>query len=222
MTNQFDSYDYTSVAQKGKDSSKKVPICLVVDTSGSMGNFENGYRKIDELNATLEKFFEFVRNNPRARKIADISIVTFGGDVKVANGFTSIDNYHFIPLNSFGGTFMGGATKKALELLELRRNYYLQNEIERYKPVIILMTDGEKLSDSISEIAPKIKDLDNRREMQVLTVGFGQSFEKVLSQFTSRKPLVVKTKEDFDVLFLLLVSSSSGDYVPLDADGQEF
>ena len=53
----------------------RVPVCLCLDTSGSMGGMP-----IDELNEGVRLFYEAIREDETALYSAEVSIVTFGGN----------------------------------------------------------------------------------------------------------------------------------------------
>ena len=49
----------------------RVPVCLCLDTSGSM------YDCIGELNEAVEVFYQAIKEDDKARNAADVAIVTF-------------------------------------------------------------------------------------------------------------------------------------------------
>ena len=128
--------------------SRKVPVCLVLDVSGSMGDrISFNHSKIDELNKQYVDFLTFVRKDPKARQICDLSVITFGNEVDVVNGYSNVEAIKDKEFEAGGPTPLGQAMKKAYDLLELRRSYYKQHDIEHYKPIVFLMSDGEPTDD---------------------------------------------------------------------------
>ena len=210
MANKLDSL-FASWNNGDIKISRKVPICLLLDVSGSMDAVDGGSKKkIDELNDNLQTFVDYVKNDSRASKICDLCIITFGGDVKVISGYNSIDNISVSTLKAYGGTPLGEAIDKAVELLEIRRKYYRDNDIEHFKPIILLMSDGAP-TDNYVESANNFSSRVSKKELKIFPVGMGKSFNcNVLKQFSPLlQPKQISTTEEFSKLFELLSSSSS-------------
>jgi uncharacterized protein YegL len=205
MKDFFDELDFGDYSAKTIKISRKVPICLVLDDSGSMAG-----DKIKELNKNIEDFLRYVKNDAKAARIADIAIITFGDTVKVKSGYESIENIKFSGLYAGGKTPMGAAVSKAVELLKERRDFYRQNDIEHYKPIMLLMSDGEP-TDEYDEAAQNLTEMVKSREIKIFPVGIGEDFNKAsLKKFSPiLEPKIIKGAEGFSKLFRLLSSSSS-------------
>lgn len=212
MSYKDDSFniDFNDFSDVVIESKRKAPICLVLDNSGSMAERYEGTMKIDELNNNMKRFLEFVRNNEKARRISDLSIISFGGKVDVVSGYTSIDKIKFKPLVPTGSTPLGAAMEKAIELLDLRRNYYRENGIERYKPTILVMSDGQP-TDNYLYIADKVSSMVKNKEIKIFPVGIGADFRKdALKAFSPfLEPKLIHNSAGFSKLFELLSASTS-------------
>ena len=192
---------------------RRVPICLVLDRSGSMDEKDgSSLTKIEELNKNLKNFLDYVRGNAKASRICDICIIAFGGvdEVNVVCGYTNIKDLKYTPLKPYGRTPMGAAVAKAMELLKLRRNYYRSNDIEHYKPIMLLMTDGLP-TDNYMATAAEFSRMVQAKEVKVFPVGIGSNFNKeVLRKFSPLvEPKTIDSAENFAKLFKLLSASSS-------------
>lgn len=130
---------------------QRVPICLCLDTSGSMRG-----KPISELNRGLKLFYDAVRQDEVACAAADICIVTFGnGGAQKMFDFSGINNSPNPPeLGAGGNTPMGDAVNLALDLLEKRKADYKNAGIEYWQPWLVLMTDGVPYMDSSSTAVP--------------------------------------------------------------------
>ena len=192
---------------------RRVPICLVLDRSGSMDEKDgSSLTKIEELNKNLKNFLDYVRGNAKASRICDICIIAFGGvdEVNVVCGYTNIKDLKYTPLKPYGRTPMGAAVAKAMELLKLRRNYYRSNDIEHYKPIMLLMTDGLP-TDNYMATAAEFSRMVQAKEVKVFPVGIGSNFNKeVLRKFSPLvEPKTITSADNFSKLFKLLSASSS-------------
>ena len=85
---------------------------------------------------------DYIKADPKASKITDLAIVTFGGEVQVQSSFDDVKNISFKPLRAYSSTPMGSAVNVALDMINHRKAYYLENGIEFYRPRIFLMSDG--------------------------------------------------------------------------------
>jgi len=204
-SNRFD-LNFNEVKNIEFSSTRRIPICLVLDISGSMAKNQN----IDTLNENVNYFLNFVRNNPKSRRIADIAIVLLGGGVNVYSYYKQIDEIEFKPFEPFGNTPMGEAMNVAINLLQDRKQYYRQNEIEHYKPIIVLMTDGAP-TDQYKPAAQKISKLILDKEVKLYPVGIGDEFDpSIMREFSPLiTPKVLENKEEVALLFQLLSQSSS-------------
>lgn len=205
----LDFGDFSAPAAAG--GSRKVPICLVLDCSGSM-RYADGTKlpKIDELNRNIDAFLEYVRNDPKASKICDLCIITMGDAVRVISRYTTVDRIHFGHFAAGGGTPLGTAMQTAVDLLSERRQYYRDNDIEHYKPILMVMTDGDP-TDDITYISRLVSDMVANKEIKIFPVGIGVNFNQhTLAQFSPLlQPKLIRNSEAFDKLFKLLSASSS-------------
>lgn len=193
--------------------SRRVPICLVLDRSGSMVECDGSdLSKIQELNNNMKNFLDYVRGNAKASRICDICIISFGGvdEVDVVNGYSNIKDLKCKPLVPYGRTPLGAAVTKAMDLLKLRRNYYRNNDIEHYKPIMLIMTDGMP-TDNYMAAASEFSRMVQNREIKVFPVGIGKNFNKdVLRKFSPLvEPKTIVSADNFAKLFKLLSASSS-------------
>ena len=205
--------------------STRVPVCLVLDTSGSMeGN------PIEELNEGVRLFYEAIRSDEIALYAAEISIVTFGGSAVRHADFSTLEHQPNAPVFcANGGTPMGEAMNMALNMLEQRKNEYKSSGVDYYQPWIVLMTDGRP-NGSSSELASSIERtcaMINDRKLTIFPIGIGEEADmNVLARYSpKRKPLKLQGL-NFKEFFAWLSKSVSkvsqstpGDKISLDVDG---
>jgi uncharacterized protein YegL len=189
--------------------SRKVPVCLVLDVSGSMGDrISFNHSKIDELNKQYLDFLTFVRKDPRARQICDLSVITFGNEVEVVNGYSNVEAIKNSEFEAGGPTPLGQAMRKAYDLLELRRSYYKQHDIEHYKPIVFLMSDGDP-TDDYAPFAVEFSKKVMEKKLVIIPIMIGKDPSvKALKAFSPKfEPKRITSSDDFAMLFRVLSSS---------------
>lgn len=193
----------------------RVPICLCLDTSGSMGAvtgectptgetvFEDGKEwqvvtggtsRIKELQKGIELFYEAIREDEVAVYSAEICIVEFNDSASCILDFANIERQNDIPvLKAHGNTAMGEGVNLALDLLEKRKEEYKDKGVDYYQPWLVLMTDGES-NGSQSELQRAISrttDLVNGKKLTIFPIGIGdEAGMNTLQKFSpNRTPL---------------------------------
>jgi uncharacterized protein YegL len=113
---------------------------LLLDTSGSMAG-----AKMEGLRAGLQLFLRETSADELASKRVDLSILTFGGGVRVAHDFAPVTAYPGdVPLPpAQGDTPMGNALRQGMERLEARKAAYRAQGTDYYRPWLMLITDGQ-------------------------------------------------------------------------------
>lgn len=198
----------------------RVPICLVLDVSGSMDG-----APIKELESGVEMFFEAIREDEVARYSAEISIVTFGGIARTALDFFSIERQEVPSFYANGATPMGEAVNLALDMLEHRKGEYKTAGVDYYQPWLVLMTDGEP-TDEISRASARIKEMVTSKKLSIFPIAIGNANLDNLTKFSPLRPPLRLSGLNFKEFFLWLSRSVSrvsqstpGEAVPLDVQG---
>ena len=112
---------------------RALPVFIMVDTSGSMLG-----EKMDKVNAALHEMISTLSNIEYAKGKIKISIIAFGGEPKVIQPLSDIENINMEILKAEGKTPMGGAINLMIDLLE-------DNQVvskRSYTPMIVLLSDG--------------------------------------------------------------------------------
>lgn len=206
-------------------------VALVLDTSGSMQG-----ARIAQLNAGLAALESALRADALASLRVELATVTFGGRVTVhgaedAEGagepgadaaFRSADAWTAPVLSAGGGTPMGEAVERALELLRARKASYRAAGIDYFRPWLLILADGRP-TDRWEPAADAARSAEAQRGATVYAVGVEGADLGVLARFAppERPPLRLKGLA-FQELFLWLSKSLSavsqsrpGDQTPL-------
>lgn len=193
------------------NSATRVPVCMVLDTSSSMGG-----DPIRELNEGIGMFFQAVLSDDIARKAADIAIVTFDSTARLMLDFADVKKQNPPHLTAQGTTAMGEGVNLALNVLAERKAEYRKAGVVYYQPWMVLMTDGAP-TDSIDNAAERTRDLIMTRKLTIFPVGIGPNASMdTLKLFSpKREPLRLKGlnfEEFFEWLSASLAETgSSGD-----------
>lgn len=196
----------------------RVPVCLCLDTSGSMSAVTGDYKdtgktiesdgrtwnlvtggtsRIDALNEGIKLFYEAIRNDEIAYYAAEISIVKFNHSAECIVDFANIERQTDIPkLEAEGMTCMGEGVNLALDLLENRKHEYKEAGVDYYQPWLVLMTDGEPNGDSsiLEEAIARTTKLALEKKLTVFPIGIGDDAHMdTLARFSpGRKPLKLR------------------------------
>ena len=149
----------------------RVPICLCLDVSGSMGRIvggdvrntgrreyhdgqwwnivEGGITALQEMIDGVNLFYDNLLEDDVARYSAEICVVTFGGNApELIMDFANLDRQEserqqkLSALQAHGETPMGEAVNMALNCLDTRKNEYKSAGVDYFQPWLVLMTDG--------------------------------------------------------------------------------
>lgn len=181
----------------------RVPICLCLDVSGSMGRVvggqirETGRREfrdgkwwrvvkggvtaLQEMIAGVNLFYDNLLEDDVARYAAEVCVVTFGDEAELIMDFANLDRQEderkekISGLKAKGETAMGEAVNMALDCLEERKQEYKDAGVDYYQPWLVLMTDGEP-NGSASEFERAVlrtNELAKVRKLTVFPIGIG-------------------------------------------------
>ncbi len=194
----------------------RVPCVLILDVSSSMAG-----DPINQLNDGLICYKDELTADSLASKRVEVSVVTFGSEVKTAVDFTTSESFFPPTLEANGMTYMGQAVNQAIDSLEARKQEYKNAGISYYRPWLFLITDGAPNDSNWEQAAQRAVEGDKAKSFSMYCVGVeGADFE-TLGKFCVREPLKLDGLR-FRDLFLWLSSSQQsvsrstpGDDVPL-------
>ncbi len=224
--------DEFALVEFAENPEPRCAVALLLDTSGSMQG-----RRIAELNSGLKSFDSALKGDSLASMRVELSVVTFGGEVRALDGrasggseipfdadqaFVTVDAFHPPELVAGGGTPMGEAVRQGLGLLRDRKSVYKKHGIDYFRPWLFLITDGHPTDRGWESAAEEACDEESRRGVSIFAVGVeGADMAKLARFSNSREPLKLKGLA-FQELFqwlsksLTAVSQSRpGDQTPL-------
>ncbi len=169
-----------------EQTSKRLPIYLVLDTSGSMAG-----APIDAVNAGLQDFQRALGDDMFALEVAYISIITFSSDATQVMPLTEAGAFTAPTLRAGGSTSLG----KALTLLDQSFDNEVKEKSEDHpgdwKPLVFLMTDGAPTDDWKASLST-FKSRASKKAANLVAIGCGpHANEDVLREVSSPSPFLL-------------------------------
>ena len=189
----------------------RVPICLCLDTSGSMGRTVGGTRTgekifsdgrewnvvtggtscISEMQQGIEEFYKALREDETAMYSAEIAIVTFDDRASCVEDFANIERQEELPeLIAQGNTAIGEGVNLALDLLEQRKAEYKEKGVDYFQPWLVLMTDGAPNGDreALIHAINRTCEYANSDKLTVFPIGIGAAADlDTLNRFSPKR-----------------------------------
>lgn len=160
---------------------KKLPVILLLDVSSSMQG-----AKIDSLyNATCDMIDTFVGAQLKEQSI-DVSIITFGKEIKLHTPYTPVKEIQGKGLEHFvadGMTPMGTAIQMAKDMIDDKS----VTPSRIYRPVVVLVSDGEPNDDWRNPMAMFIND-GRSSKCQRFAVAIGENADRIVLETFTENP----------------------------------
>lgn len=185
---------------------RHVACVFLLDTSGSM----NENDAIGKLNAGLRTFKEQTINDTsfdeHTKACIDVALVTFGPDVKVEQEFTAVSEMIPPTLTANGGTPMGAALDKALNMITEQKAKYNELGTPYYRPWIFCITDGYP-NDSYEAAAKRLKEMEDATKVLGYCVGVANFNRQKMASIFNTERLYELDNLNFPALFKFVSSS---------------
>lgn len=198
--------DFFSGDDLASNPSPRVPICLCLDTSGSMEG-----DRINELIKGVERFYNSIKADDVAVNSAEVCIVTFGEKVKCVAEFSTVDFVTEIPAFEVRGqTPLGEAVNLALDKLEKRKKEYQNNGVDYFQPWLVIMTDGFPTGKEaeFNRAAERIKKMTSEKKLTIFPLGVGKEADlNALNKLSPNRPALKLKGLNFNDFFEWLSQS---------------
>lgn len=185
------------------DSTRRLPIYLVLDCSESMAG-----QAIDEVSRGVGAMLDALRSDPLAIETAWISVIAFSSYAKQLSPLTEVLSFQPPKLTIRTGTALGSALDLLLKCLQRDVVKTTATTKGDYKPIVILLTDGEP-TDDWQPAAQRIKAQRKPGVANIYAIACGPDADtNILHELTD---IVLRTKdmsrETWRKLFVWLTAS---------------
>jgi uncharacterized protein YegL len=211
-----------------ENSNPKIPVCLVLDTSGSMGQNPleiNGkiVKPIDALTEGIKAFFEAIRQDPRTRSSCEVCIVAFNDEARKIQDFIPIHRQSDISVpDTGGGGDMGLGVTTALDLLAARKAKYQKYGSRYFQPWLFVFSDGRPTNGNahakvwkqhLDEAIAKTTALEEKDKLNIVPIYCGKNSQigqkDWLEDLTKKNQVKSVTNMNFTETFNFLAQSVS-------------
>lgn len=189
------------------NTSDRVPICLLIDTSKSMVQ----EKRMEKVNQGIKKFIDDMKKDFYASESVELSVITFGNNkAEIKIPFEIINKVNFEKLIPNGNTPLELGAKMAIETVEERLNYYNEIGVNNYNPWIIIFSDGIANDvNSYKRYAKKLCELQQENHWKVMCIGLGDE-KNSLADFSPHKRVYGLKDVDISDFFEWISQSVSG------------
>ncbi|MNS52244.1 von Willebrand factor type A domain protein [compost metagenome] len=155
---------------------RKLPVYLLLDTSGSMMG-----EPIESVKNGVQVMISSLRQNPQAIETAFISVITFGTRAQQLIPMTDLASFQMVDLQASGTTSLGEALQLTAHCIDSDVARTTAEKKGDWKPLVFIMTDGiptDQWQDGLTEFK-------KRKTGYIVACAAGKNADtKILKQVT--------------------------------------
>jgi uncharacterized protein YegL len=180
---------------------RRLPIYLVIDTSGSMMG-----APINAVNQGIQMVQAAVRSDPRALETACLSLITFDSNANQVVPLVDAGSFAAPTLQATGGTNLGAGLQLLSDAISREVATVSTGEQKGdWRPVVFLMTDGQPTDTGWQAAADALK----ARKLNVIACAAGHAAdEQMLKRVTNTVVKLADTSEQSIREFFKWVTAS--------------
>jgi uncharacterized protein YegL len=180
--------------------SRRLPVYLLLDTSGSMSG-----EPIEAVKNGLSTLVMQLRNEPQALETAYLSVITFESSAHQLVPLTELMSFQEPQLKAGGATALGEALILLSEKIDSEVIKGTNDQKGDWKPLVFIFTDGEP-TDNWQKGVDEIK----KRKPMIVACGAGHNVnQNTLKQITESVVLISTEAQRISEFFKWVSSSIS-------------
>lgn len=121
---------------------RKLPVYLLLDTSGSMFG-----EPIEAVKSGVQVLRSTLQGDPYALETAHLSVITFDSNARQVTPLTELATFQAPEINASGCTALGEALALVKECADREVQKTTPDQKGDWKPLVFIMTDGEPTDD---------------------------------------------------------------------------
>jgi uncharacterized protein YegL len=195
---------------------RRLPIYLLVDCSESMAG-----EAIEEAQRGVQTMVQALCDDPLAIETAYVSVITFAGHAKQVVPLTEILEFQPVRFRVQSGTALGAALRLLVKCLERDVQKTTATVKGDYKPIVILLTDGQP-TDDWQQAADQIKSPNTPKIANIYAVACGEDADTDILRRVTDIVLQMKTmtRDSWRKLFVWLTASVQTTSRALESGGE--
>lgn len=179
---------------------RKLPVYLLMDTSGSMLG-----EPIEAVKSGLQMLLSTLRQDPHALETAYLSVIGFGTTAEILVPLTELAAFQAPTLTASGTTSLGAALRLLATQIDAEVTHTTPDVKGDWKPLVFLMTDGSATDDWRAGLA----ELRKRKTGPVIVCAAGGSADESALKEISEIAVKLETADSATIkAFFKWVSAS--------------